>query len=123
MSELMAKPQGIGGWLILLTISLFGSSLISIFYIIWYIQGDNIVSMLAYTLVLCLTIYCLILVFKKKKEFKKWILILLGANIVIATVLGLMNNYYQGIPKAIVWFFIWGAYVSNSKRVKNTFVK
>lgn len=126
-----SKVEGLGGWLILITIGLFLGAGIWLFsFILWgflLFSGESspyglsiflLSAVLAYLL-----IYSLVLEFKKKKEFPKWAIIALWAGVIAAIFLSILDGDYSTLFGAIVGAIIWTWYFKVSKRVKNTFIK
>jgi hypothetical protein len=124
------KIEGIGGWLILPTIGLFFSGLVWVlsffiwgFLVIKEFSLYNLTFFLISIILGFLTIYTLILEFKKKKEFPQWVIITLVAGVVATLILSVFDGQYSDLISSIAGAAIWIWYFSVSVRVKNTFVK
>jgi len=125
------KIKGIGGWLLIPTIGLIlgaiGFPIAVIFYLyLIFSQGLAFWGWYSFISILIggsLIIYCLILEFKHKKEFPKWLIITFWLSFVLGTVLYLLEKDYFGLLASAVWPGIWTWYLLVSKRVKNTFVE
>lgn len=122
--------EGIGGWLILPTIGILFSSVIWAFSL--FVWASELFSdesgayefffFAASIAMLSLLIYCLILEFKKKKEFPKLIIITLWLGVIITIVISAMDNDFTDAGREFFGAVIWTSYFNASKRVKNTFV-
>ena len=124
------KLEGIGGWLLLPTIGLFGAAAIWIFnFITWgIIIFSGRTSIYAITVFVSsiilgsLSIYSLILEFKKKKEFPTWAIATMWISVILGLVVGAIDGIFSGTIQSIIGSIIWTWYFNVSKRVKNTFV-
>ena len=124
------KIEGIGGWLILPTIGLFLAAFIWVISIfLWafltFIEFTlyNSTFFIISVILSFLTIYTLILEFKKKKEFVKWVFITLVSGIIATLILSIFDGNYFDLITSIISAGLWIWYFSVSVRVKNTFVK
>ncbi len=125
------KIQGIGGWLILPTIGFFLSAGTSIF--LFSVTGLSLLSGKAYASDLViflfsginafLSIYPLVLEFKKKKEFPKWAIVKLWVETVTVALFSLLFGGHSIIFHSTLAAIIWTSYFTTSVRVKNTFVR
>lgn len=125
--------KGLGGWFILVQILFIVSALISIYYTLTFlmlVEGDILMFgvFLLFGSITFLLIYSLILMYKKKKEFPKLAIFTLWSVFGVGVIIFFMN--FENIEKTIVEILkssispiLFTAYLMNSKRVKNTFVK
>jgi hypothetical protein len=125
------KPKDLGGWLILVTITV---SLLSLMYILFaliqiidLILGKiNIetIFLLIFSIVFSVLFsYCFYLELKHRKEFPTWFMSSLWAGSILSIILGQIYNYPSSTPFNIISTVIWTWYFIKSKRVKNTFIK
>jgi len=123
--------KGLGGWLILVTITIILLSityfLFTLIQIIDLILGNisiEIIITLVFSIIFCLLFcYCLRLELKHKKEFPTWFMALLWIGSILGIIIGQIYNYPLSTPFSFVSTIIWTFYFIKSKRVKNTFVK
>jgi magnesium-transporting ATPase (P-type) len=139
------KLKGIGGWLILVVIGLVVSI---IQYLNYFLEGavgptgieylDNIITFESIGMVVFLgfTVYVLILMSKKSREFPKIFTYLILALLGFAFLdFALMSDYsgpgaseametgLVAVVQAAIYAAIWIPYMRKSVRVKNTFVE
>ncbi len=126
--------KGLGGWLVLVQIGFILSILLLIPYfliIIPSLVGGGVLLLLQFILYVfigLLSIYCLILMYQKKKRFPKWAIFTLwfgfgfGVFVVITSFESIGKTIWE-ISKNLVPAIIWTAYYLKSRRVENTFVK
>ncbi len=124
------KLKGIGGWLIMPTISLVLTGLIYSGLVLILILDLLIASTifdLLFIIILggfaYLTIYTFILELKHRKIFINYMKIWLWSSVVIVLFLSFIDGDYSDIVGAIVFATIWTWYLEESKRVENTFIK
>lgn len=121
------EVEGISGWLILPTIGLFIAaaiwSLLGIGLILTISEEPELIILLVAVIMAFLTIYSLVLEFRKKKEFPKWAIVTLWAGFTANAALSVSDGDYSGALGTIASSIIWTWYFNVSKRVKNTFVK
>lgn len=123
-------PQGIGGWLILPTLNFLiiaiASTFVSIVSAGVLLSGEfeinDIVFFSIYALLALLTIYVVILEFKKKKTFPNWAIAALWISVAATIFLSILDGDYAYVFGSIVGAVIWTSYFNTSKRVKNTFI-
>ena len=124
------KLKGIGGWLIIPTISLVLTGLIYggltiIFALILLIDGTLLD--LVFVLILggfsYLAIYTFILELKHRKSFVNYMKVWLWGSVVIVLFLSFIDGDYSDIVGAIVFATVWTWYLEESKRIRNTFIK
>ena len=126
------KLEGIGGWLILPTVGLFLSAGLWLF--IFVMTGlllllseefriYELTFLLMSPIMAFFAIYSLILEFKKKKQFIKWVIATLWAGVISTIILSILDGDYLDVFLTIISVIIWTQYFNVSIRVKNTFVK
>ena len=121
------KLKGIGGWLIIPTIGLFLVvgiySFLTIIYGISISSSTDLILFLLFIVVAGISLYTLILEFKKSKLFPKLFIIYLWLGVFAIIIMSLIDGEYTGVFSSIIFAFIWTWYANVSKRIKNTFVK
>jgi CHASE2 domain-containing sensor protein len=115
VAETPQGPKGLGGWLILVCISLFINLLIGL--VIFVVGNNQSLVLLGTTLIACAGV-ALVFFFKKSRLFP---LVFIGI-IVVGFVLAIISNTKEALTQQIIYAAIWIPYVLLSKRVKNTFV-
>lgn len=130
MADKNKKIEGIGGWLILPTISLFLGAGIWLFnFVIWGLLFSEesglyeLIIFLTSAIIALLAIYSLVLEFKKKKGFPKWAIATLWVSVVATILLSVLEGDYSDVFGITIGVVIWTWYFNVSVRVKNTFVK
>jgi len=124
--------KGLGGWLILVTVTLV---LVPLMYFLFALIQiiDIILGKISFSIVLWLVIsivytvlfgYCLYLESKHRKEFPTWFLTLIWISLILTIII----DQIQKSGFIFSWWtifvtLIWTWYFTKSKRVKNTFVK
>lgn len=125
--------KGLGGWLVLVQIGFILSIVLLIPYfliIIPLLIGGGILPLLQFILYVfigLLSIYCLILMYQKKKKFPIWAIFTLwfgfGVSVfALITSFESIGNTIWEISR-IIPVILWTAYYKKSKRVQYTFVK
>jgi len=122
--------KGIDGWLLLPTINFFILAGLWLFNLIvwglvWFTnkEENNALAIFLISGVLAfLTIYSLVLEFKHKKQFTRFIIITMWATVVAEMFLMTLTEEFSG-ASSLGFAIIWTWYFNVSKRVKNTFVK
>lgn len=122
MSE-VKNLEGIGGWLIMIVIVLFGTSISTFFEMISHAKtyGIDIVFMFLFVYEIAV-VYTMILFFKKQQAFRSWfmgVLIAESVMLVLAAAGGLNGGQIFGM---LIRLGILIPYLVKSKRVKATFV-
>ena len=115
----MKKLEGIGGWLLIYVILLFGS----IFILIFSLTTPTSLSIFILELIRLILLICAIILILCKKR------IAIGINIAILwfcfiiSIIEIMifEDYYVLI-RYLVFTIIWTLYFNKSKRVKNTLI-
>jgi len=122
-------PKGIGGWLILPTIGLILSALVfaygTLSFLVYISEEGAYFMFLLYGSIAFLSIYSLILLFRKKKAFPTVAIITLWAGVGFVLIMSWLfpEEGYGDIFPTLIGVIIWTWYFRVSKRVKNTFVK
>ena len=124
-------PVGIGGWLILIIIGLFGSILLSAldfvhYFDVWkYVDfGFGALFTVTYLNEIAVSALILILIFRRKIFFRKLFLIQTCAYALINLIIIILN----GGDDAVIIFLamteraLWTVYLFRSERVENTFI-
>lgn len=130
MSE-KKEPKGIGGWLLIPTITLLFSTFlftwISFFLFLSLIFLSfslyNFVLMIITLILLGLTLASIILEFQKNKLFPRMAILTLAAGFLLPIILNVILGDYSDVSLGASGTAIWIVYFLVSKRVKNTFVK
>ncbi len=133
-TDIFAKPEKIGGWLILPAIGLILGCILSILGCILSI-GDILVKMyipseiqtikIIFDIILtAFLIYVTIRFFKKKHDAPELMILLMIITIIFDLIMLLIfrENYGQALICNILSAIIWILYFSVSKRVKRTFL-
>ena len=125
------KTEKIGGWLILFTIGLF---VITFIWVIMFVLSGivlfgstfetfSLVLFILSFLTMSFGIFSLILEFKKKKKFVKFLICTLILNLILTIVVSIKFETYSNIISGILGAIVWIWYFVVSKRVKKTFTK
>jgi len=138
-SENYKELKGLGGWLILIQISLWIGIIAYFFYFIEFLLDfQNILFIIFFLVLFILTGYTLFLMYLYDKKFPLFAIIwlwlpflspLIGFIILFFSMItGLTTAYELGIfiggfMLSIIPSIIWTEYFRKSKRIKNTFVK
>ena len=125
------KNISIRGWLILPTIGLFLSAIYGILGFVvgglsLYLEDSGIYELMIFLssgIIAFLAIYSLILEFKKREKFPKFVIASYWIGLILTIILSSFDNDYSNIFATTIGAIIWTWYFSVSKRVKNTFVK
>lgn len=123
--------EGIGGWLLLPTISFFIIGILWLFCFIMYgiaifsPEGNlnDFVTFLVSIPLTGLSIYSLVLEFKRKKLFPRLAIITLWVGAIATIILSLVDKDYSEVGGGVIGAALWTWYFCSSERVKNTFVK
>jgi len=117
------KLEGIGGWVILPIIGLFGSIIVlldELIMLFGFLEGNEIFIVLDIAWIL-LIIYTLIAIFQKKKTAIRLAMIAFAVN----GLTNLIAVFYVGdVPSfaGVIGSVVWMFYFAKSRRVENTFV-
>ena len=124
-------PSGLGGWMILIVIGLFGTTGMFSFQIISSFMNIDYIALSIYLLLFALVVACIVFLFKKSRLFPKFFIGLLSTNLAVSSLL-ILRLYLMGIDvssilsqlySSFVGALIWITYMLTSRRVKNTFVR
>jgi uncharacterized protein DUF2569 len=140
------EPRGIGGWLIFPALGTIASPIL---YTYWVLQDVNalatlwhqhtpiwtyvvIAEIIAQLAIIAGWIVAVIFLIKRKRRYPPLFTSLLAAafiigladTLVVANILGqtVDRSSIRDVVRSLVALVIWGAYMHESKRVKNTFV-
>lgn len=142
--------NGIGGWLILMAIRMIVAPVLGTFQILdTFFDGFSKINsepvtkifnpvwvtyLLVDIIVVFVWIYIAFLFFSKKKSFSIWFIRASGVCLLITIIDSLIEQYislgelklssfaHKDIIKAFISTWIWISYISESKRVKATFI-
>ncbi len=114
-AEKPKKIRGLGGWMIFPIFNLFLYGLSCIFLLLEF----PITSVIG----LILSIFGLVLVFQKSKNFPKFFISYLWVVLGLTFIESLVDGDSTYIFGMLIFAGVWTRYMLKSKRVKNTFVK
>lgn len=143
------EPKAMGGWLVLPLLGLIASTIRCTYYVattgffsnaIWHVYDSQSVAFqfkallwmeFSYNvLVVCLSLFCLLLMYKKRNILPKYIKLLYIISVIVVVADSVcayqlfpsMAVDYKNIFRTIVSACIWIPYFTTSFRVKETFV-
>tara|TARA_Y100000310_G_C20612278_1_gene778653 strand:- start:187 stop:591 length:405 start_codon:yes stop_codon:yes gene_type:complete len=122
--------KGIKGWLLLPTIGFILSAIFwsGVFVILGFsiIIGNIDSEIVQYVIISAisagLSIYVLLLLFKKKKEFPKMAIYAMWIGVAMNLLVSLVDGDYSDMASGLGGSILWTLYLQRSVRVKNTFV-